>query len=50
MEQSRRRPGCDTSAFVVIGDYHHYDYLEPGWRNTEAVNHDLFASVKRTSQ
>ena len=43
-------PGCDTSAFVVIGDYHHDNYLEPGWRNTEAVNHDLFASMKRTSQ
>ena len=43
-------PGCDTSAFVVIGDYHHDDYLESGWRNTEAVDDDLFTSINQTSQ
>jgi len=37
--------GCDASTFVVIGDYYHDDYLEPGWRSTEAVNHDLFTSM-----
>ena len=41
--------GCDASTFVVIGDYDHDDYLEPGWRGTEAIDHDLFTSVKLTS-
>lgn len=43
-------PSCDTSTFVVIGDYHHNDHLKPGWRNTEAVDDDLFTSINQTSQ
>ncbi|MFZ1122119.1 MAG: hypothetical protein WB580_16900 [Candidatus Binataceae bacterium] len=37
--------GFDADAFAVIGDYDHDDYLEPEWRDREALNHDLFTSV-----
>jgi hypothetical protein len=37
--------GCVASAFVVIGNYDH-DYLDPEWRNTEAVDHNVFTLVK----